>query len=62
MGNVSEAMLTADLSTEERRTWAKKLAQWQNEVDDYGVDEALTSDGGSGAGMGLSATCAGLAG
>ena len=34
-------MLTADLTTEERQTWAKKLAQWQNEVDDYGVNEAF---------------------
>jgi uncharacterized Zn finger protein len=37
----TEAMLTAELTTRERQTWAKKLAAWQNEVDDYGVDEAF---------------------
>jgi len=36
-----EAVLTADLTTRERQTWAQKLATWQNEVDDYGVDEAF---------------------
>lgn len=37
----TEAILTADLTIKERQTWARKLAQWQNEVDDYGVDEAF---------------------
>jgi uncharacterized Zn finger protein len=37
----TEAVLTADLTTRERQTWAKKLAAWQHEVDDYGVDEAF---------------------
>jgi len=37
----TEAMLTADLTIKERQTWAKKLAQWQHEVDDYGVDTAF---------------------
>ena len=37
----TEAVLTADLTIRERQTWAKKLAQWQHEVDDYGVDEAF---------------------
>ena len=37
----TEAMLTADLTTRERQAWAKKLAEWQHEVDDYGVDEAF---------------------
>jgi uncharacterized Zn finger protein len=37
----TEAILVADLTIEERRTWAKKLAQWQHEVEDYGVDEAF---------------------
>jgi hypothetical protein len=36
----TEAVLTADLTARERRTWAEKLARWQNAVDDYGVDEA----------------------
>jgi uncharacterized Zn finger protein len=37
----TEAVLAADLTTRERQTWAKKLAAWQHEVDDYGVDEAF---------------------
>jgi uncharacterized Zn finger protein len=37
----TEAVLTADLTTRERQIWAQKLAAWQNEVDDYGVDEAF---------------------
>lgn len=37
----TEAVLTADLSAKERQSWVKKLAQWQHEVDDYGVDEAF---------------------
>ena len=37
----TEAILTADLTIAERQTWVKKLAQWQHEVDDYGVDEAF---------------------
>jgi uncharacterized Zn finger protein len=37
----TEAVLTADLTTRERRTWVQKLGQWQHEVDDYGVDEAF---------------------
>jgi uncharacterized Zn finger protein len=37
----AEAILVADPSIEERRTWAEKLARWQHEVEDYGVDEAF---------------------
>jgi uncharacterized Zn finger protein len=37
----TEAVLTADLTTRERQTWAEKLTRWQREVDDYGVDEAF---------------------
>jgi uncharacterized Zn finger protein len=37
----TEAVLTADLTTKERQSWAKKLARWQHDVDDYGVDEAF---------------------
>ena len=37
----TEAVLTADLTTRERQTWAEKLTRWQREVDNYGVDEAL---------------------
>lgn len=33
----TETLLTADLTPEERRAWAKKLAKWQNEVDAYGL-------------------------
>jgi uncharacterized Zn finger protein len=37
----TEAVLTADLTTRERQAWAQKLAKWQHEVDDYGVNEAF---------------------
>jgi uncharacterized Zn finger protein len=37
----TEAILTADLTPAERETWAEKLDQWQDEVEDYGVDEAF---------------------
>jgi uncharacterized Zn finger protein len=37
----TEAILSADLSAEERRAWAEKLTEWQNEVEEYGVDEAF---------------------
>lgn len=37
----TEAILTADLTPTERETWAKKLAQWQDEVEDYGIDEGF---------------------
>ena len=37
----TEVVLTADLTTRERQTWAKKLAMWQYAVDDCGVDEAF---------------------
>jgi len=34
----TEALLSADLTPEERREWADKLAKWQNEIEDYGID------------------------
>ena len=37
----TEALLTADLTAEERRAWAEKLSAWQEQLDDYGVGEAL---------------------
>jgi uncharacterized Zn finger protein len=37
----TEALLTADLSAQERRAWMPKLEAWQAELDDYGVDDAL---------------------
>jgi hypothetical protein len=38
LGSVcTEAILVADLTIKERLTWAKKLAQWQHEVEDYGI-------------------------
>jgi uncharacterized Zn finger protein len=37
----AEAILSADLSGQERQALAKKLTQWQKEVDEYGVDEAF---------------------
>src|SRR5579864_6591643 len=37
----TEAILSADLTSEERELWADQLAAWQVELDDYGVDEAF---------------------
>jgi len=34
----TEAILSTDLSADERKAWIKKLTAWQKEVDDYGVD------------------------
>src|SRR5207245_10311336 len=31
----AEAILTADLAAGERKSWAKRLREWQAEVDDY---------------------------
>src|SRR6266700_1546602 len=37
----TEAILSADLTREEREQWADQFAAWQAELDDYGVDEAF---------------------
>ncbi len=37
----TEAILTADLSKDERESWIKKLDAWQLAADDYGVDEVF---------------------
>src|SRR2546425_3944100 len=37
----TEAILSANLSREEREKWADQFAAWQEELDDYGVDEAF---------------------
>ena len=37
----TEAILSADLTREEREEWADQFAAWQEELDDYGVDEAF---------------------
>lgn len=37
----AEALLTADLTVEERKRWADKLTAWQEELEDYGIDEAF---------------------
>src|SRR5216683_5578688 len=37
----TEAILSADLTREEREQWADQLAAWQEELDKYGVDEAF---------------------
>src|SRR5207248_5857958 len=37
----TEAILSADLTREEREQWAEQFAAWQEELDDYGVDEAF---------------------
>lgn len=41
----AEAILTADLTAAERKSWAKKFAKWQAEVEDYGIDEAFDAAG-----------------
>ncbi len=37
----TEALLSADLTREERESWADQLTSWQEELDNYGVDEAF---------------------
>ncbi|MCL4301695.1 MAG: SWIM zinc finger family protein [Anaerolineae bacterium] len=37
----AEAILSADLSREERKSLAKKLTRWQGEIEEYGVDEGF---------------------
>ena len=37
----TEAILSADLTREEREQWADQFAAWQAELDDYGIDEAF---------------------
>jgi len=37
----AEALLSADLSPVERKSWATKLSDWQAEIDDYGIDEGF---------------------
>jgi len=37
----TEAILSADLTREEREGWADQFSAWQAELDDYGVDEAF---------------------
>jgi uncharacterized Zn finger protein len=38
---LAEAILSADLSRDERKAWVKKLTKWQKEIEDYGVDEGF---------------------
>lgn len=37
----AEALLSAELTSEERQGWARKLEVWQEGVEDYGIDEAF---------------------
>ena len=37
----TEAILSMDLTREQRKQWADRFAAWQAELDDYGVDEAF---------------------
>ncbi len=40
----AEALLSAnDLTPSERKSWARKLTRWQNEIEDYGVDKAFAA-------------------
>lgn len=40
---LTEAILTADLSPTERQTWQDRIADWEAETRDYGVDEEWLS-------------------
>jgi uncharacterized Zn finger protein len=37
----TEAVLSADLSEDERGTWTARLEEWQDEIVDYGIDDAF---------------------
>jgi uncharacterized Zn finger protein len=37
----AEALLTGDLSDEERQVWIPKIEVWQSAVSDYGIDEGF---------------------
>jgi uncharacterized Zn finger protein len=37
----AEALLSGELSTAERERWEDRLADWQAELEDYGVDDAF---------------------
>jgi uncharacterized Zn finger protein len=39
----AEALLSADLSPAERKSWAARLTDWQAEIDDYGIDEGFNA-------------------
>jgi uncharacterized Zn finger protein len=39
----TEAILSATLTLKEREEWAAKLATWQEEVADYGIDDAFAT-------------------
>ncbi|TEU00770.1 MAG: SWIM zinc finger domain-containing protein, partial [Dehalococcoidia bacterium] len=38
-----EAILITALTPEEREQWAERLARWQGEVDDYGIDAVFSA-------------------
>jgi uncharacterized Zn finger protein len=38
---LAEAILSADLSPQERSAWADELTAWQGEIEDYGIDEGF---------------------
>lgn len=37
----TEALLSLDLTKKERKSWADRLTRWQEEIEEYGVDEAF---------------------
>jgi len=37
----TEAVLSVDLTQQERQSWAKQLESWQEELDDYGIDDGF---------------------
>jgi uncharacterized Zn finger protein len=43
----TEAILSVDLTREQRKQWADRFAAWQADLDDYGVDEAFDAPQGA---------------
>ncbi len=42
MGDLfAEALLSADLSPAERRAWADRLTDWQEDIEEYGIDQGF---------------------
>jgi uncharacterized Zn finger protein len=39
----TEAILTADLSPDEREVWAHRFARWARDVGEYGIDDAFAA-------------------
>ena len=40
-GRKPKPFSSADLTSQERKSWGKQMDAWQEELNDYGVDEAF---------------------